>query len=670
MKKLLILLMALLTLLSLVACGGDEGDGGDGGHTHNFDKYLGQVSATCTTESYHRYVCSCGEENHITVAPAPGHDFNGSWTLEAAPTLTATGLLKTKCMRCQEEKEQVLPALNETDYQYTPASGVTCTTPTSQAIDRYKYTFNGREYDFTVQLEVPEHDYQPDPNEYYYIERCKSCGNAKEGTERLHEYVLDDYKAVCSVCEHESGREVFKVTATEGTTLVGTLSLGVGSERLYFDEPVTELFVFDNTYVIAKAPTGTYYDGVDMWYYTNDNGTGTYSDWSEEYDFQIWCDYSVHAKMDKKQARISVQWSYGLEDSEGNTVSPETTDGSYSYYDVNLGDTYTLVPGENTETTVFLGWERGVDDSAELFTNGEIVITEGTTDSVLDNNKFLVVTSSLTSLLPSSLYHDYILVSGYLYDPATLTVTKYDTPTRLPLNSAGNMDIQFVSYYTEENALYVKNVNEDGDVLARGLYYSDFGGNYYCLTDPQLDFRRINYTVSPENVLVDGVEYCEFKFSASGGRHTNLDLYWGKNAAWMYQGHNLASAQFYKAAGPEDYLDVSDISVHIIETNMRKLSTITVSLNSLPTEEELIAYYVAFMNEYMSYNGMNLYTGRPCTSIFKLSATGVNSHARSIYNGNSKLYMWLTNYYCCELNFSLDTSASALVITLEEVYKN
>ncbi len=672
MKKLLLLLLALITALSFVACG-DDGDGGDGdgGHQHDF-VYDRQIMATCTTESYHRFVCECGEENRTTVSPAMGHNFNGTWTVEKEPTLTETGCVATNCVRCQERQEHIFPALNETDYQYFPATGVSCNTPTSHAIDHYRYTFNSREYEFTVQLEIPEHDYQPVYTEYDYYEYCDGCDSTKENTRHSHDYVLDDYEAVCSICEHESEREVFKVTATNGTTLVGTLSHGVGSNRLYFDEPVTELFVFEDTYVIAKAPEGPYYDGVDLWYYTTDNGTNTYSDWSEEYDFEIWCDYSVYAKMDKKQAQISVQWSNGLKDSEGNTVSPKSTSNSYSYYNVNLGDTYTLVPGENTETTVFLGWQCGDDNYETLITNNEIVITEGTTDTVLEKNKFITVTSSLTSFLPNSWHYDYILVSGYLYDTETLTVTKYDTPTSLPLNSAGKMDIHFVSYYTDANALYVKNVNEEGKILARGLYYSDFGGNIYSLNDSKLDFRNINHTASPDNVTVDGVEYCEFKFIGSGGRHVNLDLHWGKSAAWMYQGHNLADAQFYKAAGPEGYLDVSDISVSIHESNLQNYSTITVSLNSLPTEEELVTYYKAFISEYKSYNGRYIYTSKPCGNNDKLTTDyQLNNYAQYLYsNPNQRIYMWLTNYYCCQLQFSLDTANSELVITLTEIYKN
>jgi len=663
----------MLTILSLAACGDDVGDGdGDGGHTHSF-AYVGDVTATCTTESYKLSKCSCGEEKRDVYAAKLGHtEFAADWELEKEPTLTETGCLSNECARCGEKSERVLPKLNETDYDYSPATNLNCGSSLEQARDYYHVQVYGEHYNFKVQLEIPEHDYQPVYTEYEYSEYCDGCSSTKENTWHAHEYVLDNYKGVCPLCDHESEREVFKVTATNGTKIVGTLSHGMGSNRLYFDEPVSEVFVFEDTYVIAASPDGPYYDGVDSWHVTTDNGENHYSDWSEEYDISVWCDTSVYAEMDKKQARISVQWSNGLKDADGNFVSYVSSSNSYSYYNVNLGDTYTLVPGTNTETTVFLGWTNGADDYETLFTNNEIVITEGTTSEVLAKNSFVTMTSSLTALLPFSTLHDYILVSGYLYNTETLTVTKYDTPTALPLNSAGNMDIQFVSYYNEDaNALYVKNVNDEGDTLARGLYYSDFGGNVYCLTDSNLDFRRINYTVSPENVTVNGEEYCEFKFIGSGGKHTNLDLYWGKSAAWMYQGHNLASAKFYLAASPEDYLDVSDITVFIRE-NSQNYSTITISLNSLPTEEELVAYYKAFITEYQSNNGMHIYTSRPCGNNDKITTEyQLNNYAQYLYSyPNQCLYMWLTNYYCCQLQFSLDTANSELIITLTEIYKN
>ncbi len=671
MKKLLILLLATLTLLSLAACG-DNGGGGneEGEHSHSFT-YVEQVPATCTTESYHLYKCECNEERRDTVTTAMGHAFfESNWQLKKEPTLTESGHLTNECTRCGEKSEHILPSLNETDYNYTPAQNLTCESSLTQAIDNYHVQLYGTHYNFKVQIEVPAHNYQPVYTEYEYSERCVGCQSTKVGTWHPHTYELDNYKGICSICDHESAREVFKVTAIHGTTIVGTLSHGPGSERLYFDEPVTEAFAFKDTYVIAAAPEGPYYDCVDSWHTIADNESNRFSSWSEEYDLQVWRDSSIYAEMDKKQAQISILWSNGLKDSEGVFVRSEGTNNGYTYYNVNLGDTYTLVPAENTEVSVFLGWSNGSDDFTELFTNNEIVITEGTTDEVLAKNSFMPVSSSLTGLLPYHAIEKYILVSGYLYNTETMTITKYDTPTVLPLNSANNMDIKFVNYYNDVNALYVKNVNDEGKILARGLYYEATGGEVYCLTDSKLDFRHINYTVSPENVTVNGEEYCEFKFLSTGSRHTNLDLYWGKSAEWMYQGHTLAGAYFYLAASPENYLDVSDISVSIIETDLRKLSTVTVSLNSIPTEEELIAYYVAFMSEYLSYNSKNLYTGKPCTSIYKLSSSSVESQAQSIFDNDSKLYMWLTNYYCCEIDFSVDEYNSTLTITLEELYKN
>ncbi|MBP3583999.1 MAG: hypothetical protein J6K44_08140 [Clostridia bacterium] len=131
---------------------------------------------------------------------------------------------------------------------------------------------------------------------------------------------------------------------------------------------------------------------------------------------------------------------------------------------------------------------------------------------------------------------------------------------------------------------------------------------------------------------------------------------------------NLASAQFYKAASPENYLDVSDMSVSILETNLRKLSTITVSLNSLPTEEELVAYYKAFITEYQDA-GEYIYTYKSYGDNKLTTESQINSQANSLYsNSNAKIYMYLTTSYSCELRFSLDTDNSQLIITLEMVY--
>jgi hypothetical protein len=85
-----------------------------------------------------------------------------------------------------------------------------------------------------------------------------------------------------------------------------------------------------------------------------------------------------------------------------------------------------------------------------------------------------------------------------------------------------------------------------------------------------------------------------------------------------------------------------------------------------------VAYYKAFITDYSANNGMYIYTSRPCGNSDKITTDyQLDNYAQYLYSySNQCIYMWLTNYYCCQLQFSLDTANSQLVITLTEIYKN
>ena len=61
-------------------------------------------------------------------------------------------------------------------------------------------------------------------------------------------------------------------------------------------------------------------------------------------------------------------------------------------------------------------------------------------------------------------------------------VTKYETPTKHSLTTQGEMDIYFVNSYSDSNSLYVKTVDDNGKMLSRDLYGSQYQ-DVYALYD-------------------------------------------------------------------------------------------------------------------------------------------------------------------------------------------
>ena len=676
--------MTLITVLSLAACtGGIGGPGGTGDnsghnggnsgdkpeeelppeHEHSFE-YIEQIPATCETEGYDLYRCSCNEEERVNVIPASGHSFyEKHWYVKTEPTLTEPGLLAKDCTRCDGGDEHELPALNETDYAYHPATNLKCYSSQSDAVDSYCYLYDGKEFWISVEVDIPSHDYQPEYWEDEYSESCSMCGQRSSNC-HYHDFVFDNYSASCSICQYESTRTVYKLTATNGTTFIATVSQYLGdSEAIYFDEPKTEIFVLATDYVIAKAPEGEDFIGVKSW---NLGNQSLISQDGDTVRFIVGSDDVVFAEMQYRQAQVVVSYGEGIKDADGNFVNPVRTDGGHAYYNLNYG-TYTLVPKESSKHSAFVGWCNESDNYESVTESCILTITEGTVDEVLPEHRIMAQTSATTSLLPHSWHEDYVLVKGYLYNDDTKTVVRYDTPTRLPLNAAGNMDINFVNYYNDVNALYVQNV-KDGKTLARGLFYETTGSEVYSLNatiSNMATLVKVRHEASAENVTVNGIEYCEFKFfnSTSEFRSTVLEVYWGKNAVWMYPG--FGPTYFYTAASPEDYLNVSDMSVNISSYS----SVITVSLASLPTEEELKAYYVAFMTEYTSSGWNKIYNSRPCGNSDIIPARNFEYYAENIINHDYNLFMYISLYYSCQIDFTLDTEASALIITLSEIRK-
>ncbi len=121
-KKILVAVLSALSafsLFGLVACGGG-GNGGDGAHTHSYSQRV--VDATCDTDGYTEFTCSCGDKYVANKVDALGHDctdyeYNNDATFEADGTETA------KCNRCGEQDTRTVAGTMKIRFTFEEVEG-------------------------------------------------------------------------------------------------------------------------------------------------------------------------------------------------------------------------------------------------------------------------------------------------------------------------------------------------------------------------------------------------------------------------------------------------------------------------------------------------------------------------------------------------------------------
>lgn len=83
----------------------------DNTHTHNFIK--GEVvEATCTTDGYTVYNCSCGETKKSDIVEKLGHSY-GEFVVTVEPTSTTSGVREKVCTRCSDKITETIDPIEE-----------------------------------------------------------------------------------------------------------------------------------------------------------------------------------------------------------------------------------------------------------------------------------------------------------------------------------------------------------------------------------------------------------------------------------------------------------------------------------------------------------------------------------------------------------------------------
>lgn len=80
----------------------------EAGHTHSYTKKT--VAATCTTDGYTLYTCSCGDSYKDSVTTATGHSW-GDWVVTKEATTSAEGQKERACKNCGEKQQETIPKL-------------------------------------------------------------------------------------------------------------------------------------------------------------------------------------------------------------------------------------------------------------------------------------------------------------------------------------------------------------------------------------------------------------------------------------------------------------------------------------------------------------------------------------------------------------------------------
>ena len=117
-------------------------------HTHNYTSKV--TKATCTSDGYTTYTCSCGDSYTGNYVPAAGHKW-GAWVTTKEPTTTSTGLKERKCQNCSEPQTEVIPKLTAP------------TEPTNP---------EGHTHTYGLATEI-----EPTcTTDGYYVRKCTTCG--------------------------------------------------------------------------------------------------------------------------------------------------------------------------------------------------------------------------------------------------------------------------------------------------------------------------------------------------------------------------------------------------------------------------------------------------------------------------------------------------------------
>ena len=97
-------------------------------HTHNYTSKV--TKATCTSDGYTTYTCSCGDSYTGNYVPAAGHKW-GAWVTTKEPTTTSTGTAQRICSVCSQKETKTLPVnIPNHTHKYTSkvTKQATCTT--------------------------------------------------------------------------------------------------------------------------------------------------------------------------------------------------------------------------------------------------------------------------------------------------------------------------------------------------------------------------------------------------------------------------------------------------------------------------------------------------------------------------------------------------------------
>lgn len=212
-KSFTLVLALILPIILLASCKKKEEEKPEHIHDYVLERV---VDATCTTEGYSLYACTCGEKVERDKVNALGHSY-GQWEIVLEPTSSKTGLKQKICSRCQdtikenipaliytygnweiviaptlteegkiirlcvdtgENEEFVLPKLDDEKYKTTVTTKPTCS---SVGTKEFVYNKDGKEFKFTITLPMSEHDIETDSKPATCLEsgyekkKCKNC---------------------------------------------------------------------------------------------------------------------------------------------------------------------------------------------------------------------------------------------------------------------------------------------------------------------------------------------------------------------------------------------------------------------------------------------------------------------------------------------------------------
>lgn len=180
-------------------------------HVHSYTTQKVTKEPTCTASGIKGYVCSCGAVSSLTqVIPAKGHDYNTTWTIDKAATVTTEGEKSYHCKNCNARKD--ITKIPKIEHVHSGGKATCASRAVCSSCGLYYGKFGQHQYSSEWTIDQPSTCKEEGIKSHH----CTICNDCKDKTKLplgKHNYI----NGICTVCGEGKASEIGeKNTEAEG----------------------------------------------------------------------------------------------------------------------------------------------------------------------------------------------------------------------------------------------------------------------------------------------------------------------------------------------------------------------------------------------------------------------------------------------------------------------